>query len=206
MDSKKKLKEHISKNTTKHHTLITRNLDTLVDIMNQGGVIAYPTESVWGLGCNPWNQKAVNKILSLKKRSPEKGFILVGSHISQFSSLIETLTTAQKKTLEGSWPGPHTWVIPDDTQWAPDWVRGHFSTVAVRVSQHPEIVALCNALMQPIISTSANTSGKAPLVDQNAVETTFSNTIDAIFSGTIGKHKKPTTIQDLFTGHTIRAQ
>ena len=205
MDSKKTIKDQISNNTVKRHTLITKNLDILVDIINQGGVIAYPTESVWGLGCNPWNKKAVNKILSLKKRNSEKGFILVGSHISQFSPLVNILPTAQKETLEDSWPGPHTWVIPDEMQWAPVWVRGRFNTVAVRVSRHPEIVSLCNALMQPIISTSANTTGKDALVDQNSVETSFSNTIDAIFSGTIGKHKKPTTIQDLFTGHTIRA-
>ena len=173
-------------------------------VVNNGGIIAYPTEAVWGLGCDPRNSEAVHRILALKQRSVDKGVILVGSTSAQFAPLLEPLSPEQKATLNAAWPGPHTWLVPDPECWAPAWVKGQFDTVAVRVSAHPVVVALCRAVGYPIVSTSANLAGQAPLLTAESVQEKFGAMLDAIVQGATGEQKMPSRIQDLRSGKLMR--
>ncbi len=174
-------------------------------VVNNGGIIAYPTEAVWGLGCDPWNPEAVRRILALKQRSVDKGVILIGATPAQFAPLLESLSPEQKSLLEASWPGPNTWLLPDPECWAPDWVRGRFDTVAVRVSAHPVVVALCQEVGRPIVSTSANLAGQAPLLTAEAVQEQFGLSLDGIVQGATGGQKTPSRIRDLRSGKLVRA-
>lgn len=174
-------------------------------IIRAEGVIAYPTEAVWGLGCDPWSRQAVYRVLEIKQRPVEKGVILIGCSEDQFSPLLDPLSAEQRVSLKATWPGPHTWLIPDPDGWAPQWVRGRFDSVAVRVSAHPLVKALCVATGHPIISTSANLAGQDPLLTFTEVEEAFGTLLDGILPGNTGEQKTPSTIQDLRSGELVRA-
>ncbi len=175
------------------------------EVVKSGGVIAYPTEAVWGLGCDPWNRRAVNRILAIKQRPVEKGVILVGACEEQFLPLLAPLSQKERVKLQSSWPGPYTWLIPDPNGWAPPWVRGQFDTVAVRVSGHPLVRALCEATGHPLVSTSANLAGNEPLLTMADVNATFANELDYVVPGVTGEQKTPSVIQDLRSGKLVRA-
>lgn len=199
---------HGLKRGTKHIMLFQQyNPSILIAarVMRQGGVIAYPTEAVWGLGCLPDNKDAVHRILSLKQRHVSKGLILVASSIAQFEPYLRHITVEQRKTLENSWPGPFTWLVPHHNT-VPSWVSGKHSSIALRVSNHPHVRYLCNAVGGPIVSTSANPQGKPAPKQTWQVKRYFKNQpeLDWIVSGCVGQRAEPSTITDLVTGVVIR--
>lgn len=173
--------------------------------IKQGGVVAYPTEAVWGLGCDPFNDHAAFNILFLKKRAPEKGLILVASKISQFNFILNDLPSGYITTLKKSWPGPNTWIIPNNGT-IPDWISGEHSGVALRVSNHPLVRAICDSYGGPIVSTSANPQGKPAATHQWQVHRYFHDDrrLDYTTKGTTGGNKTPSTIRDILTGNIIR--
>ena len=124
-------------------------------LLHTGGVIAYPTEAVWGLGADPFNSAAVDRLLALKQRSIDKGLIIVAANIEQLESYLLTLSSQQREQLETSWPGPITWLVPNNNMFPP-WICGRYTKVALRVSRHPVVQSLCLAFGGPIVSTSAN--------------------------------------------------
>ena len=171
--------------------------------MRQGGVIAYPTEAVWGLGCDPWNAHAVARLLDLKQRDPAKGLILVAGNLQQAQPWLQQLSITQQQKLKDSWPGPVTWLVPDESI-APPWVRGEHASVALRVSNHPVVQSLCAAFGGPIVSTSANPAGKAAARTAFDVRRYFGVMLDAIVPGETGGRSRPTEIRDAITGEIAR--
>ena len=181
------------------------DLEQAAATVQQGGVLAYPTEAVWGLGCDPWNREAVYRILEIKARPVEKGMILVAASEAQIAPLLEPLSLEQRETLFNTWPGPYTWLIPDTTGWVPEWVKGQFDSVAVRISDHPLVRSLCEACGQPLVSTSANRAGEPPLLTEQTLHQQFGSLVDQIVSGSTGANKTPSEIRDLQTGQLIRS-
>ncbi len=175
------------------------------DLMWSGEVIAYPTEAVWGLGCAPFDEQAVLKLLALKRRDYDKGLILVAADMRQFGAYLKPLTDAQRQTLAATWPGPNTWIVPDIDNLIPEWVKGRFDSVALRVSAHPLVAGLCRAFGGPIVSTSANPQGKAPALHQWQVKRYFGDSLGMITPGQVGAEAKPTQIRDLQSGRVVRA-
>ncbi|MGH1486662.1 MAG: L-threonylcarbamoyladenylate synthase [Cellvibrionaceae bacterium] len=173
--------------------------------IKQGGVIAYPTEAVWGLGCDPFNADAVFNILALKKRAPEKGLILVASKMNQFDFILDDLSSEYIATLKKSWPGPNTWIIPNNGT-IPYWISGNHDGVALRVTNHPLVKAICDIYGGPIVSTSANPQGKPAAISQWQVHRYFHDKLqlDYMTKGITGGNKTPSTIRDILTGNTIR--
>ncbi len=180
------------------------HLNQALRALRGGGVIAYPTEAVWGLGCDPFNATAIERLLELKRRPMHKGLILVAADMGQIKPLLQGLSKAQLAQLEASWPGPVTWLIPDPNGWAPEGVRGRHSSVAVRVSAHPVVRALCAAFGGPIVSTSANRSAAAPARSKLKVSTYFGSGLDYVVPGQLGDLGRPTQICDLGTNQLIR--
>lgn len=170
----------------------------------QGAVIAYPTEAVWGLGCAPFDEQAVRRLLALKQRVPEKGLILVAADIEQFHPYLCGLQPELRQRLRASWPGPVTWLVPDNG-YAPAWIRGQHRSVALRVSDHPLVAGLCRAYGGPLVSTSANPQGKPPALTGLSVRRYFSHRLDDISPGVVGKQARPSEIRDLLTGEVLRA-
>ena len=171
--------------------------------VRHGGVIAYPTEAVFGLGCNPWAAEAVFRILSLKHRYPDKGLIVVAAELRQLSDLVDISGNFDQEAVISSWPGPVTWILPSK-RGVPRWLTGRHRGIAVRVSDHPGVRALC-LKTGPLISTSANPAGAAPARTPARVRSYFLNQIDYILPGQVGPESRPTEIRDAVTGARIRA-
>lgn len=176
---------------------------TAVKTMRAGGVIAYPTEAVYGFGCDPFNQTAVLKLLALKKRNPRKGLILVASCFEQIKPLITPIAPQLLTHVLETWPGPVTWVFPASDA-VPAWVRGDHQTIALRVSAHPIVQQLCDQFCGPIVSTSANLEGELPTRDYRFTQIAFKNAVDFIINGSVGKLSRPTTIRDAITHEILR--
>jgi L-threonylcarbamoyladenylate synthase len=172
-------------------------------VVRRGGVIAYPTEAVWGLGCDPWDSDAVHRLLALKVRPVEKGLILVADCVEQFDFLLEDLPERWLDRLVGSWPGPNTWLVPHRDR-LPDWISGQHDSVALRVTDHPLVARLC-ALTGPLVSTSANPAGRPSARSRLRVEQYFPGDLDGVLGGSLGGRKNPSTIRDIRNGEVIRA-
>lgn len=170
-----------------------------------GGVIAYPTEGVWGLGCDPYNQQAVLRLLAIKQRELSKGLILIASRVDQLDDVIawDELPDARRDDVLASWPGPHTWVVPVQSG-VPAWITGEHDSVAVRVSSHPVVIALCEAFSGTLVSTSANRAGQPAVQTLEALDPMVVAAVDAVVEGRTGDLSQPTTIRDALTGDWLR--
>ncbi|MFD2165825.1 L-threonylcarbamoyladenylate synthase [Thalassotalea euphylliae] len=171
----------------------------------EGGVIAYPTEAVFGLGCDPDNEQAVQKILDIKQRPIEKGLILLAANYSQLLPYIDDLKIPQDKRFSvlSRWPDGITQVLPC-TPTTPKWLTGQFDTLAVRVTSQPDVVALCNELGKPIVSTSANLTGEPPAKTWQEVEQYLSQQVDFVIKGQTLGFDQPSKIIDGLTGEVFR--
>jgi len=173
-------------------------------VMHAGGVIAYPTEAVWGLGCDPFDRDASLRLLALKRRSAARGLILVAASEQQLEWLLTDLTDEQRRQLSSTWPGPTTWIIPHQGR-VPSWVCGQHRGVAVRVSAHTVVRQLCQAFAGPVVSTSANPTGAQAATERYQVLRYFGSQLDDIVPGSVGRDLRPSTIRDLSTGAVVRA-
>ncbi len=178
------------------------HLNLAVKALSEGGIIAYPTESVFGLGCYPDDIYAVAKILSLKNRSVSKGLILIAAKPEQLDAYVAYPDDDVRRKVTATWPGPATWVLPAKAN-TPSWVTGYKSTVAVRVSAHLAVQALCSKV-GVIISTSANPARKIPATNAFKVRNYFGNEIDYILPGNTDGKKLPTGIRDAISGKVLR--
>lgn len=167
-----------------------------------GAVIAYPTEAVWGLGCDPWNEEAVDRLLAIKSRSVDKGLILIADNIRQFDFLFEDFPLDWLDRMASTWPGPNTWLVPH-RELLPQWITGVHDTVALRVSNHPQVRELC-ALVGPLISTSANPQGRPAARTRLRVEQYFRGQLDLVLGGSLGGRRNPSVIRDLISGEVVR--
>ncbi len=194
----------MTKQASINNSLIQQAADTL----KQGGVIAYPTEAVWGLGCDPLNTEAMEKLLALKSRDPGKGVILIAASFEQVlpymePSFMEELSHEKKLQLTHTWPGPNTWLVPPSDK-VPALIKGQHPLVAMRVTAHPLVQALCEAFGGPIVSTSANPAGEDPALSEKDIHTYFEDRLDFVLSGELGGLGQPSTIRNLLTGETLR--
>ncbi len=172
--------------------------------LRSGGVIAYPTESIFGLGCDPQNRQAVQRILRIKQRPQHKGLILLAHDFSAIQRYLAPLTAAQISQMNKSWQGkkPHTWLVPSAKN-CPKWLTGKHSTIAVRITSHRFSKQLCKQIGMALVSTSANKSGHQPAKTSRECYRLFSGQL-RILPGMTAGNKKPSTIQDLVTGRIIR--
>jgi L-threonylcarbamoyladenylate synthase len=168
-----------------------------------GGVVAYPTEAVYGLGCDPANRAAVERILRLKRRHAGKGLILIASSWQQLQPWLQPIPAAWRDRLNKDWPGPITWLIPATAD-CPAWLTGAHDTLAVRITAHPPARALCDAVHSAIVSTSANRAGQRPARSVLDLRLKFGYDIDYVLPGKLGAQRRPTRIRDLASARVLR--
>ena len=180
-------------------------LDTAaaVEQLKAGQVIAYPTEAVYGLGCDPTNESAVRKILTLKGRPESAGLVLIASDYSQLLPWIADTPDHLVAKARQAWPGPVSWLFPRADS-VPDYVAGKHPTVAVRITAHQPSRDLCEAFGSALISTSANHTSAEPARSAGEVESYFGRSLGGILAGDLGDGSKPSEIRDLATGAIIR--
>ena len=170
--------------------------------LRQGKLLAYPTEAVYGLGCDPLNEMAVMTLLALKQRPVHKGLILIASDLSQLLPFIEPDPEMLNRIIP-SWPGPVTWVIPAQS-WVPVYLKGTHQSLAVRVSAHPLVQQLCANYGGAIVSTSANISNQAPARSAFAVRKNLPSNDIFILPGATARHDQPTAIYNAQNGDCLR--
>lgn len=173
-------------------------------VLANGGVVAYPTEAVYGLGCDPWNRNAVERIFAIKGRCLAKGLILIAADVTQLMPFVEPLPESAMGQILATWPGPNTWILPARPT-TPSWLTGHFDTLAVRVTAHPLAAGLCRAYGGAIVSTSANRANRPPARSAFGIRLALDQLPDFILAGPCGGASRPSTIRDGRTGQTLRA-
>ncbi len=181
-------------------------LEAFVNVFKQGGLIAYPTEAVYGLGCDPDNSGALERLLHLKKRSADKGLILLAGDYHQLIPYVDEnkLTEQQKLAIAARWPGAITQILPATKGTSP-LLTGVYDSIAVRVTQHPDVIAMCKLINKPIISTSANISGQPAACSWQQVLLQFPSQLDQIIkSNTLGL-SSPSMIIDGLTSKVLRS-
>ncbi|OUR77251.1 tRNA threonylcarbamoyladenosine biosynthesis protein RimN [Marinomonas sp. 42_23_T18] len=183
--------------------IITSDPFIITDILNKGGIIAYPTEAVWGLGCDPKNQAAVIKLLNIKSRPMSKGMILVAGDDTHLAPWLKHLPITLQTKLLASYDSPTSWIVADQNI-SPNWIRGDHQSIALRLSQHTGVQALCQAFNGCIVSTSANPAGLAPALNMRQVLNYFNGQIDAVFDSPLGQAKQPSQIKNLLDDQLIR--
>lgn len=184
--------------------LQTEQLQEIVAALKQQQVIAYPTEAVFGVGCDPDSELAVTRLLELKHRPVDKGLILIAASFEQLVPYIDSsvLSQMQRETVFSRWPGPVTFVFPALPS-TPRWLTGRFDSLAVRVTDHPLVRDLCLAFGKPLVSTSANLSGLPPCRTADEVLAQFGDGFP-VLRGDTGGRLNPSEIRDALTGELFR--
>ncbi len=173
-----------------------------VAIMNEGGIIAYPTEGVFGFGCLPDSQRAVERILAIKGRSAAAGLVLIAANVEQLDGWAVLPDDLDPERLKCTLEKPVTWLLPASPE-VPFWIRGAHQTIAMRLTAHPVAKALCEAAAAPLVSTSANKSGRPPARNQFILRRQFHELVDYFVPGKTGTGGA-SEIRDLQSGKVLR--
>jgi len=171
------------------------------DFLLGGGVIAYPTEGVFGLGCLPDDPSAIARILRIKQRSASKGLILIAASAPQFNTWIDA---AYQGTLPDPDPlRPVTWIVRPSPR-VPVLVTGDNPGLAIRITTHAVAAAICDAVGMPVVSTSANIAGQPVARNRYVLRRRFGHLVDYIVPGDCGPAAGPSEIRELATGRILR--
>lgn len=173
-------------------------------VLARGGLVAYPTEGCYGIGCDPRNAFAVRRILHIKRRHWRQGLILIGAHWAHIAPWVDSADAAALARARATWPGPHTWLLPA-RRGVSRRLRGEHDSIAVRITAHPMAAALCRTFGAAIVSTSANRHGQPPARSAAAVRRGLGDRIDGTLCGPLGGLGAPTSIRDARSGRTLRS-
>ena len=181
-------------------------LDDCLRALRAGGVVAYPTEAVYGLGCNPHDRTAFDRLFAIKRRPPTHGVLLIAADLDQVRPYIDEAAVSAEamQRVLATWPGPSTWIFPRAAS-VPAWLAGSHAGIALRVTAHEPAAALCRAFGGALVSTSANRHGEPPARSAEAVNAAFGDEIDAILNAPVGGLERPTPIRDAMTGDWVRS-
>ncbi len=170
-----------------------------------GGLVAHATEGVWGLACDPFNARAVARLLAVKNRDPAKGLIVIGARAAFFEPELGVLPSAQRARVESSWPAAVSWLVPNSR--FPWWISGNArhgqSRVAIRVPGHVQARAICAAFGGPLVSTSANPSGRPSTASELRVRRCFHASVDYVVPGRTMARNRPSELRTL-DGQVLR--
>ena len=178
-------------------------LNRFAHALSQGAVFGYPTDTIWGFGCHPLFASSVARILQIKNRSPDKGLILLSSSLEYCLTYVG-LDSEQLEPVHRATDHPTTWLVPASGE-CPAWIRGNYPTVAIRITNHPLLEFLCERLQAPVVSTSANRSGKSPVRNAVQMRKQFGDELDFIVSGFATGSNRPSEIKSLLGKTTIRS-
>jgi len=173
--------------------------------IRRGGIIAYPTDTIWGFGCHPKSRSAVYRIQQLKQRSRSKGLILLSSSLELCEPYLDPSVLATKyDQLSSPQTRAVTWIVKASTD-CPNWLTGQSESIAIRITDKPHIKILCQSIQAPLVSTSANISGRNNARSSLIVHKLFHQSVDNIIEGYDTGSQQASVIRDLHTGNILRA-
>jgi L-threonylcarbamoyladenylate synthase len=176
-----------------------------VSALQTGELIVYPTEAVYGIGCDPRSEAAVMRLLALKQRPMEKGLILIANDYGQLLPFVDDKKIPMDKRADiiSRWPGPTTWLLPASPD-APKWITGQHNLIAVRVTAHPTVKRMCKEFGGAIVSTSANVTGEPTITEFSLLRNTFTDKVACYVDEPLGDSMQPSKIINSFTGEVVR--
>jgi len=177
----------------------------VIEVFNHGGIIAYPTEAVFGIGCDPGNEQALQRLLTVKNRSADKGLILLAGNYEQLKPYIDETQISREmlKSMLSKWPDGISQLVPKSKYISP-LLSGKFNTIAIRVTSQPDVVELCKQTNKPIVSTSANLSGQEPAKTWQTLSPELVEQLDFVIKGNTLGHNNPSQIIYALTGEVVR--
>ena len=178
-------------------------LNRLSHAISRGAVFGYPTDTIWGFGCHPLIRHSVERILEIKRRSPNKGLILLSSKLDYCYDYIDA-DPHELEPMRHPCARPTSWLV-GASEFCPAAIRGGFPTVAIRITGHPLIQALCDSLQAPIVSTSANRAGRSPVRSALQMRKQFDAELDYIVTGFSAGSGRPSEIKFLHDGASVRS-
>lgn len=158
-----------------------RQISRIVDCLKQGGIIAYPTDTTYGIGCDIFNKKGLKRIYQVKERDPRKPFSFICSDLSDVASYSQVSNFAFK-TMRRHLPGPYTFVL-EATRTVPDLLTTRQKTVGIRIPENPIALAIVRELGHPLVTTSANISGGDAIHSPEEIEATMGKMLDMVVDG-----------------------
>ncbi len=179
-------------------------LNRFVHAVSRGAIFGYPTDTVWGLGCHPLIASSVSRILQIKNRSPDKGLILLSCRIEYCQDYLG-VGTDELESIRSPGEQPTTWLVTASES-CPPWIHGIYPTVGIRITSHPLIQSICDGLQAPIVSTSANRSGKATARTSFQMRKQFGSELDFIVNGFATGSRQPSEIKSLTSGTILRTR
>ena len=182
---------------------LDNRINDAVTALRAGGVVAYPTEHCFGLGCDPKNDQALERLINIKQRQADQGLILIAADLDQVSEYADIDSLASIEQIKASWPGPNTWLLPVRES-VSSAVKGKHSTVAMRVTAHQVSKLLCQQFGGAIVSTSANRHGQDVLLTASAIEGEMGVELDFVLDAELGGAATPSLIRDAITGERLR--
>ncbi|HEC13938.1 MAG TPA: Sua5/YciO/YrdC/YwlC family protein [Acidiferrobacteraceae bacterium] len=185
-------------------TMTRQDLEQAARVLRAGGIVAYPAESCFGLGCDPRNPRSLRNLARLKGRPWKMGMLLITDRRERLTRYVDWPNTPHQQQIHNSWPGPVSWALPA-RQGVSHWLTGNHSNIVVRVTAHPHARALCQQMASALISTSANRHGRPAARSAAMVEREFGDQIDYILTGRIGAMTRPSEIRDAISGDIIRS-
>ena len=177
-------------------------LSQAADALLAGGVVAYPTEGVFGLGCMPDDDSALLRLLAIKRRPASKGLILIAAEPAMFEGWVSAEDLERLPEVDPR--RPITWIARPGPRVGP-LLRGEHAGIAVRITTNPIAARLTRAVDSPITSTSANISGRPVARNAYILRRTFGSLVDFIVPGDCGPATAPSEIRSLESGHTLRS-
>ncbi|NND81401.1 MAG: threonylcarbamoyl-AMP synthase [Gammaproteobacteria bacterium] len=182
---------------------MSSQIERAAKVIKKGGVVAYPTEYCFGLGCDPLNESAVRRILKIKARSEKQGVILIAANTAQVEQFADLNAAPQLANIKASWPGAVTWILPARSD-VPAFIKGEHPSVAMRVTDHKVAAALCHAVGSAIVSTSANRHAMPELCSAQAVTEELGSEVDFVVQAAVGGATRASEIRDGVSGANLR--
>lgn len=171
--------------------------------LQRGGVVAYPTESCFGLGCDPRSARGLQRVMRLKRRPQHKGLIVIGNDLVQLQSLLRPLSAEAAGQLRATWPAAKTFVLPARETVLPELRGKRRNQLAVRVPEHALARAVCRVAGQALVSTSCNRAGRRPCKSEREVRRQFGRDVWVV-GGRVGGRKQPSEIIDWSSCERLR--
>jgi len=176
-----------------------RQVKRAAEVLGNGGIVVYPTETVYGIGCDPLNREAYSRILRLKGRDESRPMLLLACSVAQVEEFAGGLPDVVSRLADVFWPGPLTMVFRPEKR-LPDYLYGPGDGVAFRVSPHPLASLLAFEFGAPVVSTSANRTGEPPLTTYSDALREFGDRVDVVLEGSGEMNGAPSTVVDLTSG------
>jgi len=179
-----------------------RLVKTVVECLEKGGVIIYPTDTIYGLGCDILQHKAVERICQIKNIDPKKAQLsFICSDLSHLSEYAKQLSNTNYRLLKEYLPGPYTFILPA-SKMVPKIVQSKKDTIGLRVPDNKIASAIVNALGRPVLSVSLPGEMVEDYTDPEIMHENFRNQVDMVVAGGIGG-TLPSTIVDLTSGEPV---